>query len=54
MCAVFCEWSMLQFSNNKEEYVAFIDQIAHAFLADRNENPELRDLVQLHKLHRHQ
>ena len=28
-------------SNNKEEYVAFVDQVVHAFLPNRNENPEL-------------
>ena len=41
-------------SKNKEEYVAFVDQIVHAFLPDRNENPELHDLVKLCQLHRHQ
>ena len=40
-------------SNNKEEYVAFVDQIVHAFLLDRNENPELHNLVKLYQLHRH-
>ena len=40
-------------SNNKEEYVAFVDQIVHAFLPDRNENPELHNLVKLFQLHRH-
>ena len=40
-------------SNNKEEYVDFVDQIVHAFLPDRNENPELHNLVKLYKLHRH-
>ena len=39
---------------NKEEYEAFVDQIVHAFLPDRNENPELHDLVKLCQLHRHQ
>ena len=40
-------------SKNKEEYVAFVDQIAHAFLPDRNENPEVHNLVKLYQLHRH-
>ena len=40
-------------SNNKEEYVAFVDQIVRAFLPDRNENPELHNLVKLYQLHRH-
>ena len=40
-------------SNIKEEYVAFVDQIVHAFLPDRNENPELQNLVKLYQLHRH-
>ena len=39
--------------DNKEEYVAFVDQIAHTFLPDRNENPELHELVKLYQLHRH-
>ena len=34
-------------ADNKEEYVAFVDQILHAFLPDRNENPELHELVKL-------
>ena len=38
---------------NKEEYVAFVDQITHAFLPDRNENQELHELVKLYQLHRH-
>ena len=40
-------------SDNKEEYVAFVDQIVHAFLPDRDENPELHELVKLYQLHRH-
>ena len=40
-------------ADNKEEYVAFVDQILHAFLPDRNENPELHELVKLYQLHRH-
>ena len=32
---------------NKEEYVAFVDQIVHAFLPDRYKNPELHNLVKL-------
>ena len=40
-------------SNIREEYVAFVDQIVHAFLPDRNENPELQNLVKLYQLHRH-
>ena len=38
---------------NKEEYEGFVDQIVNAFLPDRNENPELHDLVKLYQLHRH-
>ena len=34
--------------------MAFVDQIARAFLPDRNENPELHDLIKLCQLHRHQ
>ena len=33
--------------------MAFVDQIVHAFLPDRNENPELHNLVKLYQLHRH-
>ena len=40
-------------SKNKEECVAFVNQIVHAFLPDRNENPELHNLVKLYQLHRH-
>ena len=40
-------------SNNKKEYVAFVDQIVHAFLPDRNENPDFHNLVKLCQLHRH-
>ena len=40
-------------SHNKEEYIAFVDQIVHAFLQDRNKNPELHELVKLYQLHRH-
>ena len=40
-------------SNNKEEYVVFVDQIVHEFLPHRNENPELHNLVKLYQLHRH-
>ena len=40
-------------SDNKEEYVAFVDQIVHAFLRDRNENPELHELVKFYQLQRH-
>ena len=32
-------------SRNKGEYLALVDQIVHAFLPDRNENPELHDLL---------
>ena len=39
--------------NKKEEYVAFVDQIFHAFLPGSNENPELHNLVKLYQLHRH-
>ena len=51
MCIVFFGWSK---TNNKEEYVAFIDQFIHAFLAEKKkEKPELHELVQLYQLHRH-
>ena len=40
-------------SDNMEEYVAFVDQIVHVYLPDRNENPELHELVKLYQLHRH-
>ena len=40
-------------SNNKEEYITLVDQIFHAFVPDRNENPELHNLVNLYQLHRH-
>ena len=40
-------------ADNKEEYVASVHQILHAFLPDRNENPELHELVKLYQLHRH-
>ena len=32
---------------NKEEHVAFVDQIVHALLPDRYKNPELHNLVKL-------
>ena len=38
---------------NKEGCVAFVDQIVNAFVPDRNENPELHDLVKLYQLLRH-
>ena len=31
--------------DNKEEYVAFLDQVVHTFLPDRHENPKLHELV---------
>ena len=37
-------------SDNKEEYVAFVNQIVYP---DRTKNPELHKLVKLHQLHRH-
>ena len=40
-------------SKNKEEYVAFLDQIVHAFLPNRDENPELHNWVTLYQHHRH-
>ena len=40
-------------SDNKEEYVDFVDQIVHGFLPDIIENPELRELVKLYLLQRH-
>ena len=33
--------------------MAFVDQIVHAFLPDKNKNPELHNLVKLYQLHRH-
>ena len=57
MCSVFLLVMNAPMLNsdikNKEEYVAFADQIAHAFLPDRNENPELHELVTLYQLQRH-
>ena len=40
-------------SDNKEEYVAFVNQIVYPFFPDRTKNPELHKLVKLHQLHRH-
>ena len=40
-------------SKNKEEYVGFLDQIVHAFLPNRDENPELHNWVTLYQHHRH-
>ena len=38
--------------NNKEEYVAFVDQIIHAFLPEKKkEKLELHELVKLYQLH---
>ena len=45
-CSSFC-------FKHKEEYIALIDQIDHAFLPDRNENQELHNLVKLYQLRRH-
>ena len=33
--------------------MAFVDQIFHAFLLDRNENAELHNLIKLYQLHKH-
>ena len=38
---------------NKEGCLTFVDQIVNGFVPDRNENPELHDLVKLYQLHRH-
>ena len=40
-------------SYKKKKYVAFVDQIVRSFLLDRNENPELHNLVKLYQIHRH-
>ena len=40
-------------SRNKEEYAAFVDQTVHAFLPERNENPDLHGLVKLYQLQKH-
>ena len=40
-------------SKNTEEYVAFVDQLVHAFLPDKNENPERLKLYQLHNIQKH-
>ena len=32
-------------ANNNKEYVDFVNQIVHAFLPDRNENPELHNFI---------
>ena len=52
-CFLWVMNSPLLNSNNKEEHDVFVDQIVHAFLQHRNENPELHELVKLHQLHRH-
>ena len=39
-------------SHNKVGYIAFVAHTVHAFLRDRNENPEIHDLVRLHQLRR--
>ena len=39
-------------SKSKEEYVAFVDQIVHAFLSDRDDS-EIHDLVKLYLFHKH-
>ena len=36
-----------------DDYVAFVDKIVHASLPNKNENPDLHELVKLYQLHRH-
>ena len=36
-----------------DDYVAFVDKIVHAFLPNKNENPDLHELLKLYQLHRH-
>ena len=39
--------------NNVDGYVSFVDKIVHSFLPNKNENPDLHELVKLYQLHRH-
>ena len=39
--------------NNVDEYVSFVDKIVHAYLPNKNENPDLHELVKLYLFHRH-
>ena len=39
--------------NNVNEYVSFVDEIVHPYLPNKNENPDLYELVKLYQLHRH-
>ena len=52
-CFLWVVYAPVLTSKNEEDYVAFVDQVVHAFLCDRNENPELHNLVKLYQLHRH-
>ena len=52
-CFLWVVYALVLTSKNEEDYVAFVDQVVHAFLCDRNENPELHNLVKLYQLHRH-
>ena len=52
-CFLWVAYAHVLTSKNEEDYVAFVDQIVRAFLPDRNENPELHNLVKLYQLHRH-
>ena len=52
-CFLWVAYAPVLTSKNEEDYVAFIDQVVHAFLHDRNEKPELHNLGKLYQLHRH-
>ena len=39
--------------NTVDDYVAFVDKKVHASLPNKNENPDLHELVKLYQLHRH-
>ena len=39
--------------NNVDEYVSFVDKIVHAYLLNKNKNPDFHELVKLCQLHRH-
>ena len=39
--------------SNVNEYVSFVDKIVHAYLYNKNENPDLHELAKLYQHHRH-
>ena len=39
--------------NNVDKYLSFVDKILHAYLPNKNENPDFQELVKLYQLHRH-